>query len=75
MGGSLASVSALELATMVLRAVIDVTDDGFVLRELAPQVTLEEVIAATGAPLAIDPSLVAASGAASGTAADAAATS
>jgi 3-oxoacid CoA-transferase subunit B len=56
-------------------AVIDVTDDGFVLRELAPQVTLEEVIAATGAPLAIDPSLVAASGAASGTAADAAATS
>jgi 3-oxoacid CoA-transferase subunit B len=32
-------------------AVLDVTPHGFVLRELAPGVTLEEVRAATGAPL------------------------
>ena len=32
-------------------AVIDVTDEGFVLRELAPGVTAEEVVAATGAAL------------------------
>jgi 3-oxoacid CoA-transferase subunit B len=32
-------------------AVIDVTDAGLVLRELAPGVTLEEVQAATGVPL------------------------
>ena len=34
-------------------AVIDVTDAGLVLRELAPGVTLDEVRAATGAPLAV----------------------
>ena len=34
-------------------AVIDVTEDGLVLRELAPGVTAEEVAAATGAPLTI----------------------
>ena len=38
-------------------AVIDVTDAGFVLRELAPGVTVAEVTYATGAPLAIDPAL------------------
>jgi len=32
-------------------AVIDVTGDGLVLRELAPDVTLDDVRAATGAPL------------------------
>ena len=36
-------------------AVIDVTPEGLVLRELAPGVTAEEVVAATGAPLAVDP--------------------
>jgi 3-oxoacid CoA-transferase subunit B len=35
-------------------AVIDVTDDGLVLRELAPGVTADEVRAATGAPLTVD---------------------
>jgi 3-oxoacid CoA-transferase subunit B len=34
-------------------ATIDVTAEGLVLRELAPGVTLEEVHAATGAPLAV----------------------
>jgi 3-oxoacid CoA-transferase subunit B len=35
-------------------AVIDVTPEGLVLRELAPGVTLEEVTAATGAPLIVE---------------------
>ena len=35
-------------------AVIDVTDDGLVLRELAPDVTLDQVREATGAPLTVD---------------------
>ena len=35
-------------------AVIDVTDDGLVLRELAPDVTEEQVREATGAPLSVD---------------------
>lgn len=35
-------------------AVIDVTDDGLVLRELAPGVTLADVQAATGVPLIVE---------------------
>jgi 3-oxoacid CoA-transferase subunit B len=38
-------------------AVIEVTPEGFLLKELAPGVTEEEVIAKTGAPLTIDPQL------------------
>jgi 3-oxoacid CoA-transferase subunit B len=34
-------------------AVVDVTDEGLVLRELAPGVTVDEVRAATGAPLQV----------------------
>ncbi|WP_225234654.1 CoA transferase subunit B [Klenkia terrae] len=34
-------------------AVVDVTDGGFVLRETAPGVTADEVVAATGAPLTV----------------------
>ncbi|MGE3855767.1 MAG: 3-oxoacid CoA-transferase subunit B [Dehalococcoidia bacterium] len=36
-------------------AVIEVTSDGFLLRETAPGVTVEQVVAATDAPLAIAP--------------------
>ena len=36
-------------------AVIDVTNDGLVLRELAPGVDLDDVLAATAAPLQLDP--------------------
>ena len=35
-------------------AVIDVTDDGLVLRELAPDVTQEQVREATGAPFTVE---------------------
>ena len=34
-------------------AVVDVTPDGFVLREVAPGVTADEVVSATGAPLTV----------------------
>jgi 3-oxoacid CoA-transferase subunit B len=37
--------------------VMDVTDDGLVLRELAPDVTVDQVREATGAPLTVDPAL------------------
>ncbi|MDB5101630.1 MAG: succinyl-CoA:3-ketoacid-CoA transferase, partial [Cyanobacteria bacterium RYN_339] len=39
-------------------AVIEVTPNGFLLKELAPGVTQEEVVAKTGGKLAIDPGLV-----------------
>lgn len=35
-------------------AVIEVTSDGLVLKELAPGVTVEEIVAATGAPLNLE---------------------
>jgi 3-oxoacid CoA-transferase subunit B len=41
------------------RAVFDVTADGLVLVELAPDVTVEQVTDATGAPFAVSPSLAA----------------
>ena len=41
-------------------AVIDVTENGLVLRELADGVTVEDVVAATGAPLTVDSALQAA---------------
>jgi 3-oxoacid CoA-transferase subunit B len=37
--------------------VLDVTDEGLVLRELAPDVTVEQVREATGAPITVDPDL------------------
>ena len=42
--------------------VMDVTADGLVLRELAPDVTVEQVLAATGAPFAVDPALTTVTG-------------
>jgi 3-oxoacid CoA-transferase subunit B len=36
-------------------AVIDVEQEGLVLREIAPDTTIDRVVAATGAPLALDP--------------------
>jgi 3-oxoacid CoA-transferase subunit B len=44
-------------------AVLDVTPEGFVLKELAPGVTAEEVVAKTGASLRVAPELAAAAGA------------
>jgi 3-oxoacid CoA-transferase subunit B len=44
-------------------AVLDVTPEGFVLKELAPGVTVDEVKAKTGAPLALAPGLGAVAGA------------
>jgi 3-oxoacid CoA-transferase subunit B len=35
-------------------AVIEVTPDGLVLKELAPEVTVEQIVAATGAPLNLE---------------------
>jgi 3-oxoacid CoA-transferase subunit B len=44
-------------------AVLDVTPAGFVLKELAPGVTVDEVVAKTGAPLTVAPELAAGAGA------------
>jgi 3-oxoacid CoA-transferase subunit B len=38
-------------------AVIEVTPEGYLLKEVAPGVTVEEVVAKTGAPLKVDPSV------------------
>ena len=38
-------------------AVIDMTDKGFVLKEIAPELEAEDIVKATGAPLTVDPNL------------------
>jgi 3-oxoacid CoA-transferase subunit B len=45
-------------------AVVDVTDGGLVLRELAPGVSVDDVVAATGAPLTIPADVTVGTGAA-----------
>ncbi len=47
-------------------AVVDVTDGGLVLRELAPGVSVDDVVAATGAPLTIPADVTVGTGAAHG---------
>lgn len=37
--------------------VIDITESGFVLREIAPDVTIDHLLAVTDAPLVVDPNL------------------
>jgi 3-oxoacid CoA-transferase subunit B len=49
-------------------AVVDVADGGFVLRELAPGVSVDEVVAATAAPLTIPADVTVGAGAGTGAA-------
>ena len=48
--------TAVRRVTLVVTdmAVIEPTDDGLVLRERAPGVTVEAILAATGAPLRVE---------------------
>ena len=52
-------LTGMQVVTMIVTemAVIDVTPDGFRLRDLAADATLEQVRAATGAPLIVDADL------------------